>query len=211
MNTRKNIRITKDDLYRIVWCAEIEKIFQESKSTMILEEDSVSVQIKLLCKGRIWLRYKLRDRSFDGPNWQSSPLTDWNYGGPDDEFILGSALEESIYCLDPRYALESMFSESQAQFIANPFEELPYDCPDEEALLVWLTRWREVFALEKPPFPGYFYLKNISGVRRKIFEKAVRCLNQNGYRYFTAVPTWWHIACMYEHLGLKYQFKEDEQ
>jgi len=210
MKKRQRFNITPEELVEVIMsCSRIKEIFDSTGSKVVLESDQVSSQIKLIHEGTSWLRYKLRDRGFDGSNWQPTPLTDWSYGGSDDVFTQGTAVEESIYCLDPRYALEDSFTKEQAQFIANPFEELPYSNPTKSALVKWLERWKNIVVIEGAPFPGYFCLKNIPGARRRIHNNVLSFLKKKRYEYLTAVPTWWHIARMLEHLGFKYQFKKD--
>ncbi len=204
------INISTDDLRKRIWCPAINEIFHATKSRVIAESDDVSVQIKLANADRVWLRYKLRDRRFDGPGWKGSPLTDWTYGGADDVFPFGSAVEESIYCLDPRYPLTDAFTARQAQFITNPFEELPYSNPTKDALSDWFRRWQEIVNKNNVPYPGYFYLNNIPGVRRYVHENITVLLKEKGYKYLTAVPTWWHTARICAHLGFVFQCEEDE-
>lgn len=206
---KRYIPIGLEELKGVVWSPELEEICKETGSSVILEEDESSVQIKIILQNRIWFRFKLRDRRYDGPGWQSTPLTDWTYGGPDDKFDLGSAVEESIYCLDPRYPLTERFTESQACFIINPFEELPYEKPTKENLSDWLKRWKEIFASEEAPFPGCFSLKNIPGMRKYIHTKVTALLRNKGYEYLTTVPTWWHVAGICGHLGFIYRYEND--
>lgn len=204
------INLSPRDLLRKIWCPSIDDIFCATKSRIIEEADEVSAQIKLANAERVWFRYKLRDRRFDGPGWKGSPLTDWTYGGADDAFKLGSGVEESIYCLDPRYPLAERFTEKQVQFIVNPFEELPYSYPTKDALADWFARWQEIVGCDDAPYPGYFYLKNIPGVRRHVHENISALLKEKDYEYLTAVPTWWHTARICTHLGFVFQFAEDK-
>ena len=201
--------ISPQELLQIIWCPALENISYVTKSRVSLESDEVSAQIKIAKGDLTWFRYKLRNRCFDGPGWRTTPLTDWTYGGPDDKFLLGSAVEESVYCLDPRHALTDRFTEKQAKFISNPFEELPFENPGSESLRNWAEKWKEITAYEEPPFPGYFCLKNIPGVRRRIHNSVVNFLRGKGYGYLTAVPTWWHTANICGHLGFQFQYEQD--
>lgn len=201
--------IHPEELQKVLWCPAIEDIFRETGSRIILESDEVSAQVKIVKGDLTWFRYKLRDRRFDGPEWKTTPLTDWTYGGQDDKFTLGSAVEESVYCLDPRYPLTNEFSESQSAFTKNPFEALPFENPAKENLAAWLRRWQEIFSKKKPPFPGYFAIQNIPGARKHIHESVAPFLKQRGYDYLTAVPTWWHTARICGHLGFSYQYDCD--
>ena len=203
------IPISPEELRGVIWSAKLEEICKETGSSIVLEEDESSVQIKIVLQNRVWFRFKLRDRRYDGPGWQPTSLTDWTYGGPDDKFGMGSSAEESIYCLDPRFPLSEKFTESQARFIINPFEELPYEKPTKENLRDWLRRWKEVFASENLSFPGCFSLRNISGMRKYIHAKVTALLRNKGYEYLTTVPTWWHVAGICGYLGFKYQYEND--
>lgn len=203
------INITPDELRQRIWHPGIDAIFHATQSRIIQESDEVSAQIKLVNAERVWFRYKLRDRRFDGPEWKGSPLTDWTYGGADDACALGRAVEESIYCLDPRYPLTGRFTKRQAQFITNPFEELPYSNPTKDALADWFQRWQEIVKCDAP-YPGYFYLKNIPGIRRHVHETVSVLLKEKDYEYLTAVPTWWHTARICAHLGFVFQCKDDK-
>lgn len=203
--------IAPEELKNAIWCPALENIALFTGSSVILESDEVSVQIKVVKGDLIWFRYKLRDRRFDGPGWKTTPLTDWTYGGADDEFKSGRAMEESVYCLDPRFPLTDRFAEKQAQFIRNPFDELPYSDPTKENLDNWLKRWKELMASAEVPFPGYFCLKNIPGARKNIHAGATELLRRKGYDYLTAVPTWWHTADICKFLGFDFQYGCDKE
>ena len=203
--------ITPEELKKAIWCPVLEKMVVSTGSSVILESDDVSAQIKIVLGVRVWFKYKLRDRKFDGLGWKVTPLTDWTYGGADDEFKLGKAVEESIYCLDPRYPLSDQFTEKQATFIKNPFDELPYSNPTKENLDDWLKRWKEIMAFAEVPFPGYFCLKNIPSVRRHIHAGVIKLLRRKGYSYLTAVPTWWHTTNVCEFLGFIFQYNCDKE
>ncbi|MEK9132632.1 MAG: hypothetical protein AAB606_02930 [Patescibacteria group bacterium] len=205
------LNISPDEIMDVILQSEIKEVFDETKSQLLLETDEVSAQIKLIHKGRPWLRYKLRDRRFDGPGWKPSPLTDWTYGGADDKFTLGGrAVEESVYCLDPRYPLTDRFPPFEAAFITNPFEHLPFDDPQHSHLAKWVDNWLSVRMKEKlVAFPGFFLLTHIPGVRKFIHNQVIALLKQKGYDYLTAVPTWWHTARICEHLGFIFQNERD--
>lgn len=204
------LRFDAEELLQgVVVCREVKEVLEATRSEVVLENDEVSSQVKISHCGRTWLRYKLRDRRFDGPGWSPSSLTDWSYGRADDEFSLGPAVEESIYCLDPRYPLSDRFEERLAQFIANPFEALPFSDPTRTNLDGWLGKWLRIFSEESPPFPGYFALRKITGARVAIHRNAVVFLYKKGYAYLTAVPTWWHTAKICNYLGFEYQYEKD--
>lgn len=210
MRKAQYIGVRLEELAGAIIQGPIKDIFEETESEILLEGDAVSCQVKLLHQGKPWLRYKLRDRRFDGPGWKQTPLTDWTYGGVDDKFVLGRAVEESVYCLDPRYPLTDIFSPTEAQFIANPFEELPYGNASGEALLRWLIFWQNIIEKDDKPCPGYFALKNIPKARALIHQNVVSLLEERtSYDYLTAVPTWWHTARICEHLGFKFQYPQD--
>lgn len=203
--------ITPEELKEAIWCPILEEIVIFTGSSVILESDEVSAQVKIVWKGNVWFKYKLRDRKYDGLGWEATPLTDWTYCGAHDEFTFGRAVEESVYCLDPRYPLADQFTEKQAIFIKNPFDELPYSNTIKEDLDEWLRRWKEIMAFMEVPFPGYFCLKNIPGVRKHIHSSVVELLRQKRYGYLTAVPTWWHTADICKFLGFIFQYDCDRE
>lgn len=215
MNGERYLNIDIDELADGVLCSAVKEIFSATGSKILLEADEASAQIKLLCDGEPWLRYKLRDRRFDGPGWRPTPLTDWHYGGAVDCFTLGAAVEESVYCLDPRYPLTDRFLPEVAAFIMNPFAHLPFEDADKEHLKNWLALWRKVVVSEDRPFPGYFRLRNIKAARKTIHENIVRLLRKRyaygdkRYTHLTAVPTWWHTTQTCEYLGFSFQYAED--
>lgn len=203
------MRVISEDLINAIWSPRLEEICNETKSEIIVEEDRSCVQIRLVSSDQTWFKYRLRDRSFDGLEWKATPLVDWQYDGVRDSFP-ASAVEESIYCLDPRYALTSVFSEEIADFIKNPFEVLPYSAPSEDNLRDWLRKWQFVFSSENILYPGYFAMKNIPWTRKKIHKNVLQVLKTADYDYLTAVPTWWHTVSIYTHLGFKFLYPADQ-
>ncbi|MEK7066695.1 MAG: hypothetical protein AAB965_03965 [Patescibacteria group bacterium] len=194
-----------------IWSPELEAVFQNTKSQIIYEEDESSVQVRLVCEGVTWMKYRLRDRTLDGPGWKPTVLVDWDYSREVDRFTLGRCVEESVYCLDPRFPLTRVFSKKEADFIRNPFALMPFDEPTEENLRGWLRKWKKAYIIGDTPFPGYFSLRNIPGARGKIATGVSEFLKSKGYEYLSAVPTWWHIANMLRyHFGFKYVNGEDE-
>jgi hypothetical protein len=202
------IRIRFEDLLKAIWSEPLEAIFLETKSSMVWEGDESCVQIRLVCNGQTWFRYRLRDRRHDGPRWKKTPLIDWNYSGDRDKFPV-LAVEESVYCLDPRYPLTSVFTPAMADFVKNPFEEIPYDKPDLDSFHTWLYWWKNIFNSENIVYPGYFLAKNIPGIRTSLHKNVLPLVKASGYSYLTAVPTWWHTASICTHLGFKYLYAED--
>lgn len=211
VSDKRYIKLSPEQLKSAVWCKELEDICAETKSEIILEEDDSSVQMKIACNGNIWFRYRLRDRSFDGPGWKATPLIDWDYDGKRDIFTLGPAIEESVYCLDPRFSVNDLFSDDISDFIKNPFEALPFGEPTREKLEGWLRKWKVVMDSENIIYPGYFFARNIPKTRKKILAGICKLLKASGYEYLTAVPTWWHVASMCEFLGFEYVFSDDKE
>ena len=205
-----------EEMRQAIWSDELEEVFRNTRSQIICEEDKFSVQFRIVCGDITWMKYRLRDRSLDGPGWKPTALVDWDYSREVDKFTLGRCAEESVYCLDPRILLTDKFSIAEANFIKNPFEFLPFSNPDEGSLSRWLDKWQGVYAVwrdspEQLPFPGYFYLKNIPGVRNKIAVNVNEFLRVKGYEYISAVPTWWHTANMLRRrFGFLYQNTRDE-
>lgn len=211
MEKNRYVSISPQELKDVLWHPSIDLIVKETGSAVIFDKDEASAQLRIMRGDLTWFRYKLRDRRFDGPGWSSTPLTDWQYDKPVDIFSLGSAVEESVYCLDPRYPLTDEFTEDQAEFIQNPFEALPFQGPTRDLLNGWLEQWHEVTALKTPSFPGYFCLKNIPGVRRHIHTAVASFIREKGYKWLTAVPTWWHTASICEHLGFWFLYRKDRE
>ncbi len=207
---QRYIMMSPEQLRDAIWCTELEEIFLATGSEVLFEEDDASVQVKLHCQGKTWFRYRLRDRRFDGPGWRATPQIDWDYSGERDVFLLGSAVEESVYCLDPRYSVRDFFSEDIAAFIKNPFEALPFANPTRERLDGWLEQWKMVISSPHILYPGYFFARNVKNVRRQINKNICKVLGGFGYLYLTAVPTWWHVASICEYLGFSYMFEEDK-
>ncbi len=199
--------LTAHDMGRIVITPALTEVYAAAGSTAIYKADEISAQITI----GDWFKYKLRDRSSDGPGWKTSPLTDWHYDHPDDRFPLGSAVEESTYWLDPRYPITDVFADEAASFISNPFDALPYSDPTPEALQVWHGRWQEVVSHDQAVYPGFYSLKAIPELRRHILETSKDILKTKGYQYLTAIPTWFHTAKMYEHLGFSYIYESDAE
>lgn len=199
-----------EDLIETIWTPELERIKTETGSEIIPDLDESSVQVRLVHQGKTWFKYKLRDRRFDGtPVWKQTRLVDWSYDGEKDKFPF-SAVEESVYCLDPRYPLTDTFPPEIAEFITNPFSALPYEKPDKDSLLNWFHKCRTVMESESIVYPGYFTTHHIPGVRSNLHRTALRLVRASGYEWLTAVPTWWHTASICEHLGFNYYFSDDK-
>ncbi len=212
----KILGFSAQEMRLAIWSPELGEVVADTGSKLYYDEDEFSAQVRVVCGELTWMRYRLRDRSLDGPGWKRTALVDWDYNREVDRFTLGRCAEESVYCLDPRYPLTYRFSEAEASFIKNPFESLPFDNPNEVSLVEWLEQWRGIYVLgqyapEYLPFPGYFCLQNIPGARNKIAVGVNRFLGAKGYQYISAVPTWWHTANMLrKHFGFSYQDSRDE-
>lgn len=206
------IKIKKEDFLDICSNSGIENFFPRGDFEYRLEEDITAVSLSIVDKdGQRWFYYKLRDRSFDGPQWFPTPLTSWLYNNPSDQFNLGSAVERSRYWGDPNTPLSLCFSYNVATFIINPFEQLPFDNPSEDRLKDWIERWQYVFFHPDAPFPGQFSLNSLNGLSSKIFENTVSLLQANGYQYLTSVPTWLHVALSNLDQGFKFYNPDDER
>jgi hypothetical protein len=79
------IKIGKKDFLNICLNSGIENFFPRGDFEYRLEEDETAVSLSIVDKdGQRWFYYKLRDRSFDGPQWFPTPLTSWSYNYPSD-------------------------------------------------------------------------------------------------------------------------------
>lgn len=199
-------RIGMDHVGRIVLGKRVEDVVIHTGDRVYFEQDDQAVQVKV---GN-WFSYKLRDRSQDGPGWQSDRLTDWPYDKEVDKTDVPS-VEESTYWLDPRGCLSRKYSPEEQKFITNPFEALPDEQSARSELIDWNVRWERLIQDPEIPFPGYFSDRTIPGLRRQILERSLSVLDELGYAQLTAVPTWFHVAEMYKHLGFKYTHLDDEE
>jgi hypothetical protein len=201
---RKSIGM--DHVGRIVLGKRVEEVVRHTGDRVYFEQDDQAVQVKI---GN-WFSYKLRDRSQDGPGWQAGRLTEWPYDKEVDKVVVPS-VEESTYWLDPRGCLSRKYSPEEQSFITNPFEALPDEQSSRSELINWNVQWERLIQDSEVPFPGYFSDRTIPGLRRQILERSIGVLGELGYAQLTAVPTWFHVAEMYKHLGFKYTFDEDEE
>lgn len=211
LNNRNGIysvtkRIGMDHIGRIVLGKRVEDIVRHTRDRVYFEQDDSAVQVKV---GN-WFSYKLRDRSHDGPGWQADRLTDWPYDHEVDKTDV-SSVEESTYWLDPRGCLSRRYTPDEQKFITNPFEVLPGDNASRSDLINWNTLWERLIQDPEIPFPGYFSDRTIPGLRRQILDRSLEVLDELGYAQLTAVPTWFHVAEMYKHLGFKYTHAQDEE
>ena len=157
-----------------------------------------------------WFYYKLRDRANDGPGWISDSLTDWHYGEMADRVSV-PAVEESTYWLDPRGSIRFRYRESDQKFIINPFQALPSLTDEAEGFSKWNSQFERLLADPTVPLPGYFSDISIPGLRRHILDRSLVLLNKLGYAQLTAVPTWFHTALLYEHLGFCFTDQKDKE
>ena len=72
----KTLGFSAEEMLCAIMSDELRAVFHESLSQAFYEEDKFSVQVKLVCGDTTWMRYRLRDRSTDGPGWKSTPLVD---------------------------------------------------------------------------------------------------------------------------------------
>ncbi|MBI5140094.1 MAG: hypothetical protein HZA94_01440, partial [Candidatus Vogelbacteria bacterium] len=135
------------ELRLAIWSPQLGEVVSDTGSRLEYDEDESSVQIRVCSGDLTWMRYRLRDRSSDGPGWKRTALVDWDYSRDVDRFTLGRCVEESVYCLDPRALLTDRFSLYEASFIKNPFASLPFDVPSFCNLKEWLERWKRIYVL----------------------------------------------------------------
>lgn len=199
---RRCVGIT--DVKEIVLDSVLEDVLAHTGSKIQFDRTSTAAQASI----DHWFYYKLRDRHADGPGWQTDRLTDWSYDKQVD-VVEVPAVEESTYWLDPRGCLSQRYETADRNFIVNPFEVLPEGTNIQE-YIEWNQRYERLIHDPLIPFPGYFSDMTIPGLRRLILDRSLRILGDLGYAQLTAVPTWFHIAKMYEHLGFQYSFEEDK-
>ena len=203
------IPLTESDLHSIVLTLPaVSDIIRQTGSDVNFDTDGQVVQLTIADASRIWLLYKLRDRSRDGPGWSPSRLTSWEYGGPDDTFILGRAVEQSSYWLDPRHPLTDIFTSEQARFVNHPFDALQ-SSTDSASLLSWIAAWQELFPHPSLPYPGYYTLRKIPHLSEHILDTSRAALKTHGYDYLTSVPSWYHVAKIHEHSAYHYTYQSD--
>jgi len=195
--------ITPEDVTSLIMVPRVEEMVRKEGHTVIEKSDRYT-SLSQVCNGIPYLTYKLRDRRDDGIEWRQTELVDWHYGGPEDLPPKGRTIEESIYMLDPNFPLSDIFTPQEAVFISNPFAALPYHCPTEENLIKYFQQWCNIVTHDEVVYPRYFTRKNIPGLYHEIHERSTKLLKERGFNYLSAVPTWFHIAKLYEQLGFEY-------
>lgn len=193
----EKIRVLPGDLKKIVQ-PPAGQYFPESKFQWETISDIQAVQLTVFDPenpSRMWLKFKLRDRADDGPNWTSSGLSQWPNMHRDDRLRRGTkAIEESTYWMDPNYSIEEKRGKAYADFVENPFEALPKEHPTERNLREWLSHFTDVVNSGDNVFPGFYSFKSLpSGVRSEILEGTQHLLVERGYDYLSRVPTWFHV------------------
>jgi hypothetical protein len=199
-------RVVISDIEKIVRGTELDQVLIATGSEIAFDQSSTAAQARV----ESWFYYKLRDRGLDGPGWQTDRLTNWAYDKEVDCTVVPS-VEESTYWLDPRGCLSRRYEHVDREFIINPFEALPDENADVDQYIGWNNKWEELMTDHSLPYPGYFSDITIPGLRRQILERSLKVLGDLGYAQLTAVPTWFHIAKMYEHLGFEYNYNSDKE
>ncbi len=202
------LEISYGEMLRAVSSPEVERILSEGDHHSICLVDDTAIEIRLISQdNKVWLRYKLRERVNDGTSdFSTSDLTDWDYGQAIDYISTkgGRIIEESTYWTDPRHPHEEELDSELAMFITNPFEMLfsePYD--------KWLHNFQRVIHQQEPPRPGSLGLSRIGGLRKYIDGASKQMLSKHGFSHISAVPTWHHVALLYEYLGFNYVCTSD--
>lgn len=198
-------RLSKEEVFSIITMPEIEHICRERGEEPVLTHDQTAIEIKI---GN-WFYYKLRDRRFDGPQWKATKLTSWPYNQSCD-IAPENSIEESTYWLNPAFGLEERFAAPVCDFIRDPFAALPFENPTRENLMRWSFLYSDVVSNIKFVYPGFFFIQNIPKLRATIFQRSKEVLKNAGYTHLSAVPTWFHTAGMYEHLGFTFQDATDQ-
>lgn len=205
-------KLTGNDLLRIVDTQAIRDIYLSNGFEMVFDEDEQNVQIDIRGDDRSWFFFKLRDRSTDGCDWKQTRLSNWHHQREEDAFMKGRAVEQSRYWGDPEYPLTEKFDKEIAEYIINPFAELPYGDPWTKNMLTWLTKWQEVVSYHPDiPYPGQFSRKTVKGLARHINDQTLAVLKEKGYDYNTSIPTWLHVAQINRHFGFDFTYPEDKK
>lgn len=209
-DTHSLLGLSYREMIKAVTSPEVEEILLQSHSKSFCYVDPTAIEIRFITDaGKIWLRYKLRGRVHDGTNiFQESTLTNYDYSGQINYVgnLMGKVIEESTYWTDPRYEVKEVTEDSEiSRFILNPFEML-FSRSSEE----WISNFAKIMNYAEPPRPGSLGLFRINGLRKYVYEKSREMLRGKGYSYITAVPTWYHVVMMYEHLGFHYAFTSDK-
>jgi len=196
-------------MIRAVSSQEVERILTEGNHRSICLVDDTAIEIRLISEeDKVWLRYKLRERIHDGTeDFKTSDLTDWDYGQAIDRIHSsgGRIVEESTYWTDPRHPHEELLDHELAMFITNPFEMLFADTYDK-----WFHNFQKVIHQHEPPRPGSLGLSRIGGLRKYIDGASKQMLSKHGFSHISAVPTWHHVALLYEYLGFNYVCTSDK-
>lgn len=198
---------TEEDMRYIISNPRVAEICRETGEQPLYESDQTAAQVTI----GDWFLYKLRDRRQDGPLSSQTLLTQWSYKHPDDTCFDGPAIEESTYWLDPRTKITEKFNTEDARFIINPFKELPINDPSSRNLEEWLETWEKLMENPYLVYPGQYAFENIPGLRRQILDRSKDVLQQEGYKYLDAIPTWIHNAGQYEHLGFSFLYDRDRE
>jgi len=191
------IRVQKGELKRIVRPVA-GRFFPEGKFEWEEVSDAQAVQLTVFDPenpSRMWLKFKLRDRAHDGPDWKSSNLNTWPNMHRDDKLRRWTkGVEESTYWMDPEHSIERKRGKAYAEFVENPYEALPWEHPSERNLNEWLSHFKDVVNADQKVFPGFYSFQPLPAqVRADILSGTQNLLADQGYDYLSRVPTWFHV------------------
>lgn len=173
--------------------------------------DETAVQVDLVNQDRWWLRFKVRDRLFDGtPSYTPTKLTEWDYGKPEDQFTLGRAVETSSYWGHPGHPTTNYMRNELAQFVKNPFDAVPFDDPNPVKIANWHRLFEELQQVEDYPYPGKFTMQSLPGVWQYSQSEGSAIMRKLGYEYRTSNPTWYHISTLNDKYGFAYTDPADK-
>lgn len=135
--------------------------------------------------------------------------TDWYYSSDSDSPVReGRGAEISVVASDPTCMLGDILSGKEGKlyiaqaaefsaFLSNPFDALPSDPADADALNTWWTHWYQVANRghrgKSIPYPGQTSAQGFKGYFKHITAASEHLLRQNDYDYISAVPTWLHV------------------
>ncbi|MBS3113420.1 hypothetical protein J4418_05040 [Candidatus Woesearchaeota archaeon] len=172
---------------------DIEKvIYHHNDGVINVLRDFNSILLHVLMKdGKEVVKFKIRDRRFDGtPNYVSF-LTDWSYDAPYDK-VDCPAVELSRYSRDPdKYFLKTELT----TFVREPFDYIFGD-PSE-----FLELWQSAFVTGH--YPGQSALP-LKGAANYFADNARGLVNQLGYEV-TVSPSHHYVAAFGLSRGYKFQ------
>ncbi len=148
--------------------------------------------------------------------------TMWGYSSPSDIVPGGRrAVEFSIASADPRLLLKDVLTkkrqrnsenlwiddpEKYADFIDDPYQEIPRGNPTDENLSHWYAYWWQITSRilrgkDGNPVPGQAAVKSFSGFFDYMMENSANLLYSKGFTHFSGVPTWTYVRDIFLHKG----------